>query len=98
MATTIGRVVNFGAVDVAATARAACGAATSACGLWPMAFKGSIWQKLYSPAGEACKPTKIAVWADNNEAQQPTCTIGGVAAGEHLWLLRLRHVSNRRTA
>ena len=67
VATTIGRVVNFGAVDVAATARAACGAATSACGLWPVAFQKSIWQKLYSPAGETCKPTKIAVWSDNNK-------------------------------
>lgn len=76
--TTIGQIVNFGAVDVAATARAACGAATSACGLWPVAFKKSNWQQLYSPAGETCKPTTIAVWADNNEAQQPTCDVGGV--------------------
>jgi Flp pilus assembly protein TadG len=78
VATTIGRVVNFAAVDVAATAQAACGAATSACGLWPVAFKSSIWQNLYSPAGEVCKPTKIAVWADNNETQQPSCTVSGV--------------------
>lgn len=78
VSTTIGRVVNFGAVDVAATAQAACGAATSACGLWPVAFKQSVWQNLYSPAGEVCKPTKIAVWSDNNEAHAPTCIIGGV--------------------
>jgi Flp pilus assembly protein TadG len=78
VATTLGSVVAFGAVDVAATAQAACGAATSACGLWPVAFKRSVWQNLYSPAGEVCKPTKIAVWADNNETQQPACTVSGV--------------------
>lgn len=78
VATTIGRVVNWAAVDVAATARAACGAATSACGLWPVAFQQSIWQNLYSPAGETCKPTKIAVWSGDNEANSPTCSVNGV--------------------
>ncbi len=79
VATTIGRVVNFGAVDVAATARAACGAATSACGLWPLAFKNSLFQQLYSGGSQACKPTKIAIWSDNNNtSQQPVCTVNGV--------------------
>jgi hypothetical protein len=79
VATTIGQVVNFGAVDVAATAEAACGAATSACGLWPVAFKNSLYEDLYSSGGATCNPIRIAVWSDNdNTTQQPTCTVGGV--------------------
>lgn len=75
--TTIGQIVNLAAVNVAATARAACGAATSACGLWPLALKKSAWQKVYSPAGETCKPTEVIVWNDDSQSA-PTCTVGGV--------------------
>lgn len=77
VSTLIGQVVDWAAVDVKAGARAACGAATSACGLWPIAFSESIWRELRGSTPGACVARKIAVWADNNDTQAPSCVVGG---------------------
>ncbi len=63
----------IGVTDVAveADAAAACGAATSACGLWPIAFKLSAWEKFYGAKGGACTPQKIVVWNGDNENKAP---------------------------
>ena len=68
----------IGVTDVAveADAAAACGAATSACGLWPIAFSLSAWRQFYDP-GESgtCTAQRIVVWNDDNK-QFPDCANG----------------------
>lgn len=53
-------IIGYPTADVSAEAAAACGAATSACGLWPVAFDLSVWDDLY--CGE-----KFYVWTDDKE-------------------------------
>ncbi len=64
--------VGFDTVDVGATASAACGAAKSACGLWPVAFSEPIWEELYDE-GAGCGK-EIIVW---NDDKLPECKING---------------------
>lgn len=54
-------VLGINSTNVTAQAAAACGAARSACGLWPIAFELDLW------AEEACKPQKIAIWSDDTK-------------------------------
>lgn len=60
-------------IDVAADAAAACGAATSACGLWPVGFSQSAWEDLYELGGGCGK--KFAVWTEDNDNQELECDL-----------------------
>lgn len=59
----------FTTANVHASAKAACGAATSACGLWPIAFEVNKWK------GTECGAT-LAVWNAENDNQEITCNEG----------------------
>lgn len=76
--TPLASALGWSTINVDASAGAACGRATAACGLFPVAFSQSIWQQLYSPNGETCKPTQIAVWDGDNKNQTPICVVNGV--------------------
>jgi hypothetical protein len=64
--------------DINARAVAACGAATSGCGLWPIAFPLRRWRQLYRIG---CRPDSegegvhFYVWAGHQENQSPNCTV-----------------------
>jgi hypothetical protein len=63
-------------------AKAACGAPTSACGIWPIALSGQTWKEIQPPAGE-CDERKIAIWHDDLKSDEeydsktPYCDIDG---------------------
>lgn len=64
-------VIGLNTVDISADAAAACGAATSACGLWPIGFDAGRWDELsQTPCG-----TPFFVWNGDNDNQQPDCTL-----------------------
>ncbi|NLG49995.1 MAG: hypothetical protein GX552_07795 [Chloroflexi bacterium] len=74
-------------IDVSAEATAACGVAESACGVWPIAFSVTIWEKSCSDV--------VAVWDDDKI--EPDCTLYNcdldgdgdndiVAGGDRGWL------------
>lgn len=65
-----GGLITEESIEVTAFANSACGRATSACDLWPIVFKATLWE------GVACGKT-IAVWDAANENQAPECFIGG---------------------
>lgn len=67
--TIFGSLVNVDSIDVTAYANAACGRANSACDLWPVVFKASLWE------GIECGKT-LAVW-DSSVGNQIECFIGG---------------------
>ena len=78
----VGQLVGWGVIDVGATASAACGAATSACGIWPVALSGSAWQEIQPEEGEACEERQIAIWYDDlpdkeYDEKTPQCWIEG---------------------
>ena len=73
--TFIARVIGVNTVDVGAPAAAACGAATSACGLWPVGFSESIWEEIYDD-GAGCG-REFVVWGDSNDTQALTCEVDG---------------------
>lgn len=58
-------------MDIQAHANAACGAANSACGLWPIAFDYTIWD------GVRCGES-LVIWDADQDNQDVTCEIGGV--------------------
>jgi hypothetical protein len=60
--------VGINTVDVGAEAAAACGEATSACGLWPIGFELARWYPL------GCGET-FYVWAGENETKDPDCSV-----------------------
>jgi hypothetical protein len=60
--TFIAGIIGFGSVDVAAEAGAACGAATSACGLWPLAFSEVVWERI----SDQCEKSFL-VWDDGKD-------------------------------
>jgi hypothetical protein len=62
-------VIGLNTVDITAEATAACGAANSACGLWPIAFNAGRWDELFN-AG--CGKS-FYVWAGNNDNRDPDC-------------------------
>lgn len=68
--TIFGDLITEQEIDVEAFANSACGAAKSACGLWPIIFSADLWQKI--PCGKT-----VAVWDKNNPNKQVECTIGG---------------------
>jgi hypothetical protein len=76
--TFLAGVIGWPTIDVGATAQAACGRATSGCGLWPIGFDTTLWQELYSPDSEKCKEQRFAVWSDSNDNQVPSCEVNGV--------------------
>jgi len=72
--TFLAGVIGITDVAVGADAAAACGAATSACGLWPIAFSLSAWQKFYDPSDSGiCQRRDIIVWNDENQ-DLPDCS------------------------
>uniref|UniRef100_A0A7C1JYW0 Pilus assembly protein n=1 Tax=Caldilinea aerophila TaxID=133453 RepID=A0A7C1JYW0_9CHLR len=70
----IGRVLGWGGedgtVEVGATARSACGAADSACGLWPVALNAALFRDV--PCGQS-----VVIWDADNDKVEATCTING---------------------
>lgn len=62
-------VIGLNTIDITAEATAACGAATSACGLWPIAFNAGRWDDLYN----AGCGRSFYVWAGNNDNRDPDC-------------------------
>jgi Flp pilus assembly protein TadG len=71
--TFIARVIGVNTVDVGAPAAAACGAATSACGLFPIAFSNDIWQEIYDD-GAGCG-SEFYVWNDDTDGS--ACQVDG---------------------
>jgi Flp pilus assembly protein TadG len=57
--------------DVGASAAAVCGAASNACGLWPVAFDVQIWEELV-PKG--CGKI-FYVWTGDNPNNNPDCEV-----------------------
>ncbi len=74
----LGQLVEWGVIDVAATASAACGAATTGCGLWPVAFSKGIWDVFSDEEGAVTETRKIAIWNDENKNSDRQCAIDGV--------------------
>jgi hypothetical protein len=58
-------------VGAAADASATCGRATSACGLWPVAFELALYES--ATCGE-----RIVIWNADNDDEEVTCKVGGV--------------------
>jgi hypothetical protein len=58
-------IIGYDQVDVGAVAEAACGAARSSCGLWPVALDQSRWNDLYA-GGAGCNKDFL-VWHGNND-------------------------------
>jgi hypothetical protein len=77
------QLASWDVVDVAASASAACGAATEACGIWPVAFSAKAWSSVAAPKNESCKERAIAIWYDDIQkdkdfdAKTPSCMIDG---------------------
>lgn len=72
--TFLAGVIGVNSVAVEADAAAACGAANSACGLWPVAFSLTAWRKFYdSGAPGGCRAQEIIVWNDENQ-DLPDCS------------------------
>lgn len=69
--TILARVLNWREVTVDATARAACGGANAACGLWPVALDYALFE------GVQCGQS-IVIWDADFDKVDATCTIGGV--------------------
>lgn len=69
--TVLARVLNWQEVTVNATARAACGGANAACGLWPVALDYALFE------GVQCGQS-IVIWDADFDKVNATCTIGGV--------------------
>jgi hypothetical protein len=63
-------VIGGGTTNVGADAAAACGAATSACGLWPIAFEHELWDS--TGCGQ-----DMVVWNAMNEGQNVKCSVNG---------------------
>jgi len=61
----------FQTANVQASAKAVCGAATSACGLWPVAIDYAMWE------GAKCGES-LVIWNAENDDTEAACTIGGV--------------------
>lgn len=62
-------VIGLETVDVNADATAACGAATSACGLWPIALRAGRWNTLYNTG---CGHS-FYILAGNGSGSDPDC-------------------------
>jgi hypothetical protein len=59
--------------DINAKAVAACGAATSACGMWPIAFPEEDWLTMYSEDGCLEEDNDFYVWTGDQESKNPDC-------------------------
>ena len=71
IATNLAGSLGFSTLDVGAASAATCGAANSACGLWPIAFDLALY--VYAACGE-----RMVIWADDSVAVDSSCEIGGV--------------------
>lgn len=69
--TLFGDLLNADTIDIGASAKGACGAAKSACGLWPIAFDLALYEDV--PCGKT-----MAIWDADQANQQVVCEIGGV--------------------
>jgi len=75
MDTTFAKVFGIATVNVGANAAAACGAAQSACGLWPIALEEGRFQSLYDHGNGCGDETPFYVWNGDNPNQQPDCEV-----------------------
>ncbi len=62
--TFIAGIIGMSQIDVNAVAKAACGSATTACGLWPVVFDQNLWDDLYRD-GAGCD-TDFFLWVGDN--------------------------------
>lgn len=69
--TLLARILGWNEVNVGATARSACGVASSACGLWPIAVDYALYE------GVQCGQT-VVIWDADFDKTDAVCTIGGV--------------------
>lgn len=69
--TVLARVLNWNQVTVGATAKSACGAANSACGLWPIAIDAALFENAQ------CGQT-LYIWDADFDKIEAACVIGGV--------------------
>jgi hypothetical protein len=70
--TYFARVFGISQVEVAATAKAACGPSPSACGIFPLAFSQSTWNQIKDQCGQ-----QFFVWSGENSGNStyvPNCT------------------------
>lgn len=58
---------------VGAVAAAGCGPATTACGLWPVAFRVEEWDRLYNNIN-GCGDS-FFLWSGTTETHEPNCTM-----------------------
>lgn len=66
----MGNLLDKNIFPVRATANSACGAAKSACGLWPVAFDLAVYKD--APCGKT-----LVLWDADNSGISPTCELGG---------------------
>lgn len=69
-ATWLARVFGDDSLDVSANAAATCGRATSACGLWPIAFELALYEQV--PCGK-----RMVIWNAEKEDLNDSCVING---------------------
>lgn len=72
--TFIARVMGIDEALITASAKAACGEAASACGLWPVALAQSRWEEIVE-AGGCENATPFYLWHGDNDEQIPDCEI-----------------------
>ena len=69
--TYLSALIGVDTVPVAADSAAACGAATQACGLWPMTFELALWEQV--ACGQA-----LVLWDADKDNDAAACKINGV--------------------
>lgn len=69
--TLLARVLGWNEINVGATARSACGAAASACGLWPVALDYALYE------GVQCGQS-VVIWDADFDGTDAVCEIDGV--------------------
>jgi hypothetical protein len=71
----LGTILGPGSTAVSARAAAACGAATSACGLWPVAFDQQRWDQLYDNQNGCGKDFFLWTGDNPNNPNPPDCNV-----------------------
>lgn len=67
----LAEIFGMSSLVVGARAESACGAAMSACGLWPVGFREDRWSALCAVGCD----TPFWVWSGDNPNKSPDCTI-----------------------
>jgi hypothetical protein len=73
----LARLFGIQTADINARAVAACGAAISSCGIWPIAFPEEDWLTMYDE-GAGCAPgdeEDFYVWTGHQKNKSPDCNV-----------------------